>query len=135
MSLEPNTDYELSFAAYSNTGHDLRVFLHKNTSPYTNYGLANYLVNLTTSWAVYTISFTTDNFSTPVNDARLRFWFVNSASNGDEYWIDDVVLCKAGGSPPPQYDLTVGVSGSYGTVSPDKWDVSFRHRRAADGRS
>ena len=118
ISLEPNTDYELRFAAYSNTGHDLQVFLHKNTSPYTNYGLANYQVNLTTGWAVYTIPFTTDNFSTPVNDARLRFWFVNHASNGDEYWIDDVVLCKVDGPPPPQYDLTVDVSGSYGTVSP-----------------
>ena len=117
ISLEPNTDYELSFAAYSNTGHDLQVFLHKDTSPYTDYGLVN-LVNLTTSWSFYTISFTTDNFSDPVDDARLRFWFVNNASNGDEYWIDNVVLCKAGEPPPPRYDLTVGVSGSYGTVSP-----------------
>ena len=118
ISLEPNTEYEIRFAAYSKTGHDLQLFLHKNTSPYTNYGLANQLVNLTTSWAFYTISFTTDNFSEPVDDARLRFWFVNSASNGDEYWIDNVELCKAYGSPPPKYDLTVGVSGSYGTVSP-----------------
>jgi len=117
VTLEPNTEYELKFAAYSNSGANLKVFLHKNTSPYTNYGL-NSFVDLTTSWAVHTIRFTTDNFSTPTTDTRLRFWFVNYASNGDEYWIDDVVLSEANVIPPEQYDLTASVEGSHGTVSP-----------------
>lgn len=39
ISLKPNTGYRLSFYGYSNSGHDLDVFLHKHVAPYTNYGL------------------------------------------------------------------------------------------------
>ena len=37
--LEPNTQYRLSFAAYSTTGHDLTVNLINHEPPYTSYGL------------------------------------------------------------------------------------------------
>ncbi|MFH1674069.1 MAG: immunoglobulin domain-containing protein, partial [Pseudomonadota bacterium] len=80
LSLEPDTDYQLTFAAYSNTGHDCMVSMLKHAAPYTNYGLAYHNVNLTTGWNTYTINFTTSSFDSPVNDARLMFWFADTAT-------------------------------------------------------
>jgi len=94
LVLEPNTLYRLSFKAYSNTGHDLSISLHKHGSPYTNYGLSNYVVNLGTSWSEYSTQFTTSGFSGTVNDGRLRFWLSPYGAIGDQYFIDDVILEK-----------------------------------------
>ncbi len=93
LSLEPATAYRLEFTARSNSGHNLSVFIHKHTSPYTNYGLNNYVANLTPSWQTFSTTFTSTN-SVPVNDARLRFWFAPYDAAGDVYWIDSVVLTK-----------------------------------------
>ncbi|MCL7412083.1 MAG: carbohydrate binding domain-containing protein, partial [ANME-2 cluster archaeon] len=92
--LEPNTQYRLSFKAYSNTGHDVSISLHKHGSPYTNYGLSDYVVDLGTSWSEYSIQFTTSGFSGTVNDGRLRFWLSPYDAVGDEYFIDNVILVK-----------------------------------------
>ncbi|MCD4798799.1 MAG: carbohydrate binding domain-containing protein, partial [Methanosarcinales archaeon] len=94
LVLEPNTLYRLSFKAYSNTGHDFSISLHKHESPYTNYGLSNYVVNLGTSWSEYSTQFTTSGFSKTVNDGRLRFWLSSYDAKGDQYFIDDVILEK-----------------------------------------
>jgi len=96
--LEPNTLYRLSFKAYSNTGHDLSILLHKHGSPYTNYGLSDYVVNLGTSWSEYSTQFTTSGFSGTVNDGRLRFWLAPYDAVGDQYFIDDVIIVKGTGS-------------------------------------
>jgi hypothetical protein len=103
VALEPNTRYTLSFKAYSNTGHNLSVSLQKYVSPYTNYGLSARFFNLTSSWSTYTVEFTTSGFAGAVNDGRLMFWFAPYDAAGDQYFIDDVVLEKAGGVvvPPP----------------------------------
>jgi len=98
LVLEPNTLYHLSFKAYSNSGHDLSISLHKHGSPYTNYGLSNYVVNLGTSWSEYSTQFTTSGFSGTVNDGRLRFWLSPYDAIGDQYFIDDVILVKGQGS-------------------------------------
>ncbi|RZB37999.1 MAG: hypothetical protein SRB2_00345 [Desulfobacteraceae bacterium Eth-SRB2] len=92
IPLDPNTDYQLSFNAYSNTGHGLDVSIFKHDSPYTNYGLSHQQVNLTTSWQTYTVNFRTKNFSSPVDDARLMFWFADDAAPGDIFWTDNVVM-------------------------------------------
>jgi len=94
LVLEPNTLYRLSFKAYSNTGHDFSISLHKHESPYTNYGLSDYVVNLGTSWSEYSTQFTTSGFSGTVNDGRLRFWLSPYDAIGDQYFIDDVILEK-----------------------------------------
>jgi len=94
LVLEPNTQYRLSFKAYSNTGHDLSISLHKHGSPYTNYGLSDDVVNLGTSWSEYSTQFTTSGFSGTVNDGRLRFWLAPYDAIGDQYFIDDVILVK-----------------------------------------
>ncbi len=96
--LSSNTTYRLSFAAFSNSGRDLNVFIHKNQANYANYGL-NQAVNLNTGWQTYAYEFTTSGFSGTTNDTRLRFWFVGGAANGDVYWIDNVVLEPVGGPP------------------------------------
>lgn len=95
LALEPNTEYRLSFAAYSNTGRNLRVSLGKHSSPYTNYGLNRAVVDLTTGWQVYTLTFTTGNFNSGVSDGRLFFWFASDARRGDQYFIDDISLSPA----------------------------------------
>ena len=79
--LESNTLYNLSFKAYSNTGHDVSVFLHKHGSPYTSYGLSGPVFNLTSSWSNFSVEFTTAGFSGTVSDARFRFYLSPFYSN------------------------------------------------------
>lgn len=94
LVLKPKTSYRLSFKAYSNSGHDLSVSLIKHDSPYTNYGLSGYVVNLGTSWKDYSVDFTTTEFSDIVNDGRLMFWLAPYDANGDQYYIDDVMITR-----------------------------------------
>lgn len=95
LTLEADTEYELSFAAYSNSGRDMRVTLAKHTSPYTNYGLNKELIDLDTDWSVVRVRFTTDNLYSTVGNGRLYFWFADDARAGDRYYIDDVRIRKA----------------------------------------
>lgn len=94
IALEPNTDYRLSFVAYSSSGRDLKVSLLKHGSPYTDYGISMETVDLGSGWSSHVISFRTRNFAAPVDDARLMFWFADTAAAGDQFWIDSVVLIK-----------------------------------------
>ena len=92
ISLKSGQRYRLSFDAYSNTGHDISVIIHKHGSPYTNYGLNNYAADLATSWKSFSVEFAASGFTGTANDTRLRFWFVGSGASGDEFWIDNVTL-------------------------------------------
>lgn len=106
ISLEPNTQYKLSFAAFSNTGHDLEVKLHKHGAPYINYGLDT-TVNLGKTWKTFNLDFVTNDLGgASVADGRLRFWLAPYEAVGDVYWIDNVVLAKAGAAPPPPTTLS-----------------------------
>jgi hypothetical protein len=69
--------------AYSNKGHDLAVSLLKHCVPYANYGLLNYSFDLTASWSVYSVEFTTWGLPGGVQDGRLMFWFSPFATDGD----------------------------------------------------
>ena len=98
ISLEPNTRYRLSFAAYSTGGHDIRVMLNKSASTYTNYGL-NTVFNLNTTWQVFTTEFTTTGFTNNVVDGSLSFYLNPYAAKYESYYIDSVVLEKLIVSP------------------------------------
>lgn len=118
VSLQSNTSYQLSFNAYSSSGHDLDVSVGQHGSPYANYGLSNRLCNLTTSWQTYSVSFTTSGFSGSVNDARLMFWLASYDATGDRYYIDDVVLRtspakEAPGEEPLAPSLATTVPGDF----------------------
>ena len=94
LVLEPNTQYTLTFRAYSNTGHDVAVSVLKHGSPYTNYGLSSRVFNLTTAWQTFSVQFTTRGFTANVSDARLMLALHSYDANGDVYFFDDVTLSK-----------------------------------------
>lgn len=93
INLQPNTSYRLSFAAYSNTGHDMTVRLFKHVSPFTAYA-PDFKANLGTNWQIFSTEFTTPDFTGTVNDARLMFWLVPYAIPGDVYYFDDIRIEK-----------------------------------------
>jgi hypothetical protein len=133
ITLKPNTNYQLSFSAYSKKGGDLSVSLFKHGAPYTGYGLADYVCNLTTTWSICSVEFTTSGFSGTVNDARLMFWLAKFAVAGEEYFIDDVVLKEA-----PEISIIKNPGFENDVVSP--WTFytntagSFDIDRPDDGR-
>lgn len=94
ITLEPNTPYELRFNARSNSGHDLRVFMHQHDAPYAHYGLASARADLRPGYQTFTVPFTTPDLVGPITNARLRFWFAPFAHAGDMYQIDNVRLFK-----------------------------------------
>lgn len=93
ITLKEDTSYRLSFYAYSNSGNDLNVYLHKHTAPYTYYGLSK-KVQLGQEWKQYVVEFSTSGISGETSNARLRFWLSNSAEAGDRYFFDDLVLTE-----------------------------------------
>ncbi len=97
ITLQAGATYQLSFKGYSNSGHDVRVWIEKKGTPRTNYGLAGKAFDLGTSCAVYSAQFTAVGFSDTVHDARLLFWFSSNAVAGDQYFFDEMVLEKLNG--------------------------------------
>ena len=105
LPLEPDQHYRLQFAAKSSNGQDASLFVHKHGAPYSNYGLRDEVVNLTTSWKQFTIDFTTN--SRAQADGRLRFWLAPYDTTGTVYWFDDIYLLKVtdgSAGPPPDPD-------------------------------
>ncbi len=101
FKLKNNTYYRITFAAYSNTGHDLKLFVHRNSAPYTNYETGGHEFNLSTVWQELSKEFLTTNIAGETVDTRLRFWFRGYAADGDSYWIDAVRLEEIGPGPTP----------------------------------
>jgi hypothetical protein len=100
IALEPDTTYELSFAAYSNDARDMRILIHQHESPYVNYGLRGWRARarLESDWITYRYTFTTPKRD-DMSNARLRFWFVKNISGESKfaqpdtiYHIDHIVL-------------------------------------------
>jgi hypothetical protein len=127
IALQPSTVYRLSFVAYSNTGHDISVGLMQHVSPYTNYGLLTKKVDLSQGWKADTVYLRTSDFTSPVTDARLQFWFPGFAAAGDLYWIDDVVLeeVPAPAVPePPHFVSPLPLAGDQSLTLPIRWSAS-----------
>jgi hypothetical protein len=92
--LKPNNQYQLSFKSYSTTGNDLKIYIHKHTTPFSNFGMEGQVVDLTSDWKSFEYTFTTTNLSSSTQDTRIRFWFPNLSESGDRYYFDDVVLSE-----------------------------------------
>lgn len=102
LSLEPNANYTLSFYAKSPDNITLKVSVLQGVSPRDNYGLRNELVTLTGDWQLYTISFTSSGFNSPVTDGQVQFKFPRGS--GLEMSIDNIVLTTGDVPPPPPPD-------------------------------
>ncbi len=124
--LTPNTQYSLKFQGYSNTGHDMGVYLQKHTSPYTSYGLPA-TPDLGTSWQEFEIPFETPSFFDPpddtasTTDTRLRFWFSDDASDDDAYHLDDLRLSTTSGDTTgPLLQAIATIAGGRTAVADDE---------------
>jgi hypothetical protein len=112
LLMQPDTVYRLTFSAYSSSANDMEVALVRDEPPFSTYGLAYQRVQLSTVWKEYAFDFTSENFSSFVNNARLVFRFDRYANPGDVFGIDWVHLAKLNGEPsvsgviPPDYDLS-----------------------------
>lgn len=91
-TLQAGRRYRLTFSAYSSSGHDVAVFIHKHGTPYNNYGVNNAVFGLGTGWQTFTRDFTASGFTGTVTDARLRFWLAPYDAAGDTYFFDGVKL-------------------------------------------
>jgi len=91
IPLQPKIKYQLRLTARSTSGKDVQIFLAKHASPYTNYGLNGVNLDLTPEWQVFTINFTTSNFTIPVSDGRLRIWLVKGIP-GEIFYFDEIYL-------------------------------------------
>ena len=138
LVLSANTRYRLSFKAYSNTGHDLSVSLMKHVSPYTKYGLSNYVINLGTAWKNYSIEFTTSGFSGTTTDGRLMFWLAPYDATGDQYFFDDVSLAPvtqtAPGKPtiitqPASQTVVVGKTATFSVTATGTAPLSYQWQK------
>ena len=133
LPLEPGAHYRLSFAAYSTTGHDMDVKLVRSTSPYPTYGL-NYSANLGNSWQLFTTEFDTTGFTGKVTNGRLQFSLAGFA-NGDNYYIDNIILEKVTAAPdttPPSVigNSPTGINVSYATQITVKFNETMNKSSA-----
>ncbi|MBI5472803.1 MAG: carbohydrate binding domain-containing protein, partial [Ignavibacteriae bacterium] len=135
--LEEDAQYTLTFAAYSNTGRDFSVSVQKHTSPYSMYGLADQTFNLGTSWQTFSVQFTASGFSGTTSDTRLRIWFAPFDVAGDQYFIDDVVLTKAGSngsapaiaSQPANQSVAPGQSATFSVAANGAAPLSYQWQK------
>lgn len=106
FKLKENTYYRMSFAAKSNTGHDFKLFVHRDSAPYTNYETGGHEFNLSTDWQQFSKEFLSKDIPGETTDTRFRFWFKGYAADGDIYWIDAVQLEELGSGPTPEATAT-----------------------------
>ncbi|MFZ3167408.1 MAG: Ig-like domain-containing protein [Candidatus Methanoperedens sp.] len=101
LSLSPDTYYHFEAVMNSTSGHNIDVNLFQHVSPYTNYGLDWNNININTSLTRYETNFTTSGFSSPVNDARLQFYFGLMGYANENYYFDNITLEKLYLAPVP----------------------------------
>lgn len=98
--LKPIRRYRLSFRAAADGPHSLAVHIHRNTAPYSSYGLANYIVDVDRAAQSFSVYFTTT--AGVLDDGRLRFWLAPYADIGSVYRISDVSLVEVSGDERPE---------------------------------
>jgi len=99
VALTYGQEYTLQFNAKASASRSFRLYVHRHSSPYTNYGLSVDSVSVGTEWQTYNYTFTASGFSGSVSNGRLRF-MLDTLSGGDTIWFDGVVLVPAGTALP-----------------------------------
>ena len=92
ITLEANTDYELSFMAKASLEKGLWIKLNRDWVA----DVAQADVNLTTEWAKYTVTLNSGDNTSLI----LMFQYAGYAADGQIIWLDDVVMTKADDDEP-----------------------------------
>lgn len=92
IAMKPNTRYRLSFFAYSNSGHDVKLYLQKSGGRRDNYGVKAMRADLTQNWHYFVTEFTSTGMQKRVTDGKLQFQLGPYDANGDQYFLDYVTL-------------------------------------------
>lgn len=130
IELLPNTDYLVTFTAYSRFGSDVSVSLSNDSNPYVNYGVNRRFVSfdLEPYWKVFTHRFTTKGFNTPVDDGKLLLWFADGSVDGEGFCIDDISIGPISwgtidGPITPRYVMATAISETEMFIS---WEPSSK---------
>jgi hypothetical protein len=138
IALQANTSYQLSFDAYSNTGHNMELSLGQHGSPYTNYGLANRAFDLTTAWQTFSVTFTTTGFSGSVSDGRLVLWLASYDAAGDKFYFDNMQLTKTNDlnsaaptitTQPVAQSVTIGQTATFSLVASGSTPLAYQWQK------
>jgi hypothetical protein len=86
LTLTTGTQYRVSSDARSVNGKSVKVSVHMDNSPYTNYGFNNQDVSLTGDWQPHAVTFTATNVNNPNGRLRIKF------SSVDDFYFDNVAL-------------------------------------------
>ena len=90
--MNPNRRYRLSFFAYSNSGHDIKLYLQKSGGKRDNYGIKAMRADLTSGWRYFVTEFTSTGMQKRVTDGKLQFQLGPYNADDDHYFLDYVTL-------------------------------------------
>ena len=118
LELEADTGYVLRFRARSSSGRDMVVRLLEHDQPRRSYGLSTGTVDLTPAWQAFEFPFRTTDLGgrERVRDGRLLFWLAPFSEVGDDYWIDQVELVRAGAAGAAGAAGGAGAAGAGGAA-------------------
>lgn len=86
--LLPDTTYNLTFDAYSDSGQNLRIILSDDVNGNDNYGIDR-VFDITNSWDNHRMEFTTP---VSISSARLTFWLGDWDATRGDYFFDNICL-------------------------------------------
>jgi hypothetical protein len=113
LTIEAGKEYQLAFYARATTEFAIgALYIHKATSPYTNYG--TFEVSrpvISTTWAEHKIKFTATHSAT---DASFRIYLGNSLPAGQSLYLDDISFSENSAN----YCTIIQTITTYLTVNP-----------------
>lgn len=124
ISIAAGATYFVQFWAKGDVSSSVQVAVQGGAPNYAIYGL-NQSLKISTSWAQYTVSFTSQ---TSASDARLQFRFGQSVGN---IWLDDVQFYGSSAMPqnlsfPPIANLTyAGSAADLNAVASSGLPISY----------
>ena len=132
VALDAATDYTFSFVAKASTPRSIKVYLHKHTAPYSNYGINGFTANLTTEWQTFSYNFKSKGFTGSVNNGRLRFW-LTTAQPGDTMFFDDIIIKEEDSEPTNQLPTAVFSANPLSGIAPLTVDFDASASSDPDG--
>ena len=132
VTVEANTDYEVTFKAMASEESTLWIKLNDNWTA----DVAQADVKIGTEWAEYTVTIHTDDYT------DLVLLFQHAGENVVTYWFDDIVITKVADGDTP-VEIVYGDANGDGEVNNvdvallqqyiNKWNVTLDEAADANG--